>query len=237
MSTRKRRSTSKIRRLHEKLDVLTDEVESLRRSNTRLQDEGALIKAGVTESITAALTPAESGGTPDPGAQTFTLEQFTAMLAKAKVDALLKTPDKLPAPKPTKAKVKEETKERLKTGLFQISEDEEGEETLEDDIHDKVIVYLSSMLTQADGIKQLSQGEYNVSRQQADMAGKAATAVARHFSIPATAKLVTQLCKDFKLKTQAVQPSTQLKAIFRAIVSRKLDLTPDELHISVETLL
>ena len=106
MSSRKRRNTSKIRRLHEKLDVLTDEVESLRRSNTRLQDEGALIKAGVTESITAALTPAESGGTPDPGAQTFTLDQFTAMLAKAKVDALLKTPDKLPDPKPSKAKVK-----------------------------------------------------------------------------------------------------------------------------------
>ena len=96
------------------------------------------------------------------------------------------------------------------------------------------------MLTTANGIRQLSHGEYTVSRKKAEnlpeMASKLATVVAQHFPIPATAKLVALLCSDHKLTTKATQPKTQLLAVFKAIVSRKLDLTPDELCISIEKL-
>ena len=92
------------------------------------------------------------------------------------------------------------------------------------------------MLTTANGIKQLSEGEYIVSRKKAEMAIKLATVVAQHFPTPAKAKLAAKLCFDHKLSTKATQPKTQLQAVIKAIVSRKLDLTPDQLCISIEKL-
>ena len=92
------------------------------------------------------------------------------------------------------------------------------------------------MLTTANGIKQLSEGECIVSRKKAEMATKLATVVAQHFPTPAKAKLVAKLCSDHKLSTKATQPKTQLQAVVKAIVSRKLDLLPDQLCISIEKL-
>ena len=235
-SKRKRKQQNKFNKLYDKIDTLTEELEIVRRKHTRLQDENAYIHTGVTNSITAALTPGESGGTLDSSARTLTLEQLTAMFAQAKEAALQKTPDKLPTPKPSKAQVRKESMARLNKGLFQAdSEAEEDEVDPEDNTH-KVLVYLGTMLKEANGIKQLSEGEYIVSPKHAAMAQKLATAVAKHFATPATAKLLLQLCHTHKLVTKAGQPSSQLKAVFRAIVSRKLDLTPNELCISTDKL-
>jgi hypothetical protein len=236
-SKRKRKQQNKMHKLYDKIDTLTEELEIVRRRYTRLQDENAFIQTGVTNSITAALTPGKSGGTLDSGARTLTLEQLTAMFAQAKEAALQKTPDKPPTPKPSKAQVRKENMARLNKGLFQADSEAEEDEVDPEDNPQRVLVYLGTMLKEANDIKQLSEGEYTVSTKHAAMAQKLATAVAKHFATPATAKLLRQLCDTHKLLTKAGQPSSQLKVIFRAIVSRKLDLTPDQLCISTDKLM